>query len=79
MINKEVESKVTEVYDIVNEDGARVISCKKEGSTIMIQGKSASIPLSQFVAQATNPILARQMKSRRTKKNSGRSRESINI
>jgi len=70
---------VTEVYDIVNEEGTRVISCKKDGSTIMVQGKCASISLSQFVAQATNPNLARQMKSRRTKKNRERSRERISV
>ena len=70
---------MTEVYDIVNEDGARVISCKREGKIIMVQGKCASISLSQFVAQATNPNLARQMKSRRTKKNSERSRERISV
>ena len=70
---------MTEVYDIVNEDGARVISCKREGNIIMVQGKCASITLSQFVAQATNPNLARQMKSRRTKKNSERSRERISV
>ena len=70
---------MTEVYDIVNEEGTRVISCKKDGSTIMVQGKCASISLSQFVAQATNPNLARQMKSRRTKKNRERSRERISV
>ena len=70
---------MTEVYDIVNEDGARVISCKREGNIIMVQGKCASITLSQFVAQATNPNHARQMKSRRTKKNSERSRERISV
>ena len=70
---------MTEVYDIVNEDGARVISCKREGNIIMVQGKCASITLSQFVAQATNPNLARQMKSRRTKKNSERSKERISV
>ena len=70
---------MTEVYDIVNEEGTRVISCKREGNIIMVQGKCASITLSQFVAQATNPNLARQMKSRRTKKNSERSRERISV
>lgn len=76
---EEVERKVTEVYDIINEEGARVISCKRDGNTIMVQGKCASISLSQFVAQATNPNLARQMKSRRAKKNSERSKERISV
>ena len=60
---------VTEVYDIVSEDGTRVATCRRENGHILIQGKSGCIPLQQFVAQATNPSLAKQMKSRRSKKN----------
>lgn len=43
------------------------MTCVKEGGNVTIRGKEGNLSLQNFMAQATNPSLARQMKGRRPK------------
>ena len=59
---------MTETYDIITEQGGRLVTCEKDGERITIKGKEGDLSLQKFMAQVTNPPLARQMKARRPKK-----------
>ena len=48
---------MVETYDIITD----------EGGNVTIRGKEGNLSLQNFMAQATNPSLARQMKGRRPK------------
>ena len=59
---------MVETYDIITDEGGRLVTCVKDGSNVTIQGKEGNLSLQNFMAQATNPSLARQMKGRSPKK-----------
>ena len=58
---------MAETYDIITDEGGRLVTCVKDGSNVTIKGKNGNLSLQNFMAQATNPSLAKQMKSRRSK------------
>ncbi len=58
---------MVETYDIITDEGGRLVTCVNEGGNVMIKGKEGNLSLQSFLAQATNPSLARQMKGRRPK------------
>lgn len=58
---------MVETYDIISEEGGRLVTCVNDGTNVTIKGKGGNLSLQQFIAQATNPSLAKQMKGRRQK------------
>ena len=63
---------MTEIYDIISEDGTRVVRCENTDGFVTIHSKETSISFQSFVAQAMNPALAKQKKARLRKKNKER-------
>ena len=59
---------MAETYDIITEEGGRLVTCVKENGNVTIRGKGGNLSLSSFMAQVTNPSLAKQMKSKRLRK-----------
>ena len=62
---------MTEVYDILSEDGARVVRCENKDGIVIIHSKETSISLQSFMAQVMNPSLAKRKKARLKKKGRG--------
>ena len=58
---------MAETYDIITEEGGRLVTCVNDGGNVTIKGKEGNLSLSSFMAQVTNPSLARQLKGRRPK------------
>ena len=58
---------MAETYDIITEEGGRLVTCINDGGNVTIKGKEGNLSLSSFMAQATNPSLARKLKGRRPK------------
>ncbi len=58
---------MVETYDIITDEGGRLVTCVNDGGNVVIRGKEGNLSLQSFMAQATNPSLARQMKGRRPK------------
>ncbi len=56
-----------ETYDIITEEGGRLVTCINDEGNVTIKGKEGNLSLHSFMAQATNPTLAKQMKCRRPK------------
>ena len=50
---------MVETYDIITDEGGRLVTCVKEGGNVTIRGKEGNLSLQNFMAQATNPSLAR--------------------
>lgn len=58
---------MAETFDIITEEGGRLVTCVKEGGNVIIRGKEGNLSLSSFMAQISNPSLAKQMKGKRLK------------
>ena len=58
---------MAETYDIITEEGGRLVTCVNENGNVTIRGKGGNLSLNSFMAQATNPSLAKQLKSRRSR------------
>ncbi len=65
---------MAEIYDIITDEGGRLATCVNDGGNVTIKGKEGNISLQNFMAQATNPSLARKMKTRTSK-----NRRKINV
>ena len=67
---------MAETFDIITEEGGRLVTCVREGSNVTIRGKEGNLSLSSFMAQVSNPSLAKQMKSKRLR---GKPKEPMKI
>lgn len=53
----------TTTYDIRAENGHRLLTCVKSGSTISLHGKGGNIDINGFLEQVYNPSKARMKKT----------------
>ena len=53
---------MTKTYDIVTEDGKRLITCIHDNGNIYLKGKNGTLDMNKFMWQAYNPTAARKMK-----------------
>ena len=68
IISKGVDQLMTETFDIISEEGTRVVQCKNDNGKITFHGKWGTLTMQELMAQASNPVLARQRKSALTNK-----------
>ncbi len=58
---------MTGTYDIATETGGKFCECTKQGEEVMLIGKEGPLSLTKLIAQASNPALAHQMRSKRSR------------
>lgn len=58
---------MAETYDIITEEGGRLLTCVHDEGNILFKGKEGNLSLQGLMEQAMNPSLAKQRKNRKPK------------